>query len=308
MSRWRERPVAALAARAGRIAPCHIRLRPRSGGGAMALAIGAIWLIALNYRLNLAYLLAYWLAAMALLSLAFTWRELAGLEVRLDPAEPVFAGGVARLPLTVSNPAARARLALEIGWEGGPVQHVALAAGETRRLDLSLSLPRRGRWPLPPLRLASSAPFGLARASAGWRFPLTALAWPQPDDGGPSHQSGATAGEAPPQPADDGDEWSQLAPWRPGESAARVAWKTVAHGGALLALQFEAAAGAPVARLDWFDWPELATEARLARLARLALDAQRAGCMLQLRLPEGVTAGTLGDVLTALALHPATAK
>ncbi len=270
----------------------------------MALSVLAIWLVALNYNLNLAYLLAYWLAALVLVSLAFTWRELAGLALRLDPAEPVFAGGVARLPLTLSNPAGRARIALEIGWDGAPVQHVTLAAGEMRRIELPLPLPRRGRWPLPPLVLASSAPFGLARAWTAWRFPLPALAWPLPDDVHSSAPLSGNEGGAHRQ-AIDGDEWSRLEPWRTGESPARVAWKTVAHGGPPLTLRFEAAAGIQVAQLDWDDWPALATEARLCRLARLALDAHHAGLALRLRLPEGVTAGTLDDVLTALALHPA---
>src|SRR5690606_6043204 len=90
-------------------------------GGAMATML----LAAINYSLALGYVLTSVLVSVGLVSLLHTYRNLAGLVLRPGRADPVHAGEVAELSMTLRNPSRLARYALQIDVPGNrqPVIH-----------------------------------------------------------------------------------------------------------------------------------------------------------------------------------------
>jgi uncharacterized protein (DUF58 family) len=105
----------------------------------------------------------------------------------------------------------------------------------------------------------------------------------------------------------DGEDFTGLRAYQPGDALARISWKTLARGQGLHTKEFRA----PLAESVWLDWDAFAphdTETRLALLCRATLDAEDRGLAYGLRLP-GVTlepdsgAGHCHHCLEALALH-----
>lgn len=98
----------------------RIALRPNRPGAAFTLVLLGQWLAAYNYNNNLAYLLAYLLAGVALVATLHAYRNLAGLEICLVPPAPGFAGDRAVWRLELRNPTGQPRRALTVGLGAAP--------------------------------------------------------------------------------------------------------------------------------------------------------------------------------------------
>jgi hypothetical protein len=67
---------------------------------------------AINYNNSLGYLLTFLLASLGLVSILYTYRNLAGLTVEVGKAQAVFVGEMADFKLLIDNQAQAARYAL----------------------------------------------------------------------------------------------------------------------------------------------------------------------------------------------------
>lgn len=289
----------------------RIYLLPTRLGWLLLAVAGAVWLGALNYHVSLAYVLAFWIVALLLVSVLLAFRQLSGLRLAQLPATSAFVGDSLSFTFSVQAPAGEARmlwLRLKAEPPLAPHQLPLSAGGETVAVSLAWLASRRGRIAMPPLEIASVAPFGLIRAFAWVRFTQYALAYPkpEPDPFTPSQAQpsahGATVnlrlGE---------DEFSHLAEYRPGDSWQRVAWRASARRGVLVTKRFAGAEHAGEIRLDWADYPpQYAVEARLARLAWRVIETERAGQPYRLCLPNqeiGRHPRQQEEALAALALY-----
>jgi uncharacterized protein (DUF58 family) len=288
----------------------RIYLLPTRLGWMLLAVAGAVWLGALNYHVSLAYVLAFWIVALLLVSVLLAFRQLSGLRLAQLPATSAFAGDPLSFTISVQAPTGEARMLwLRLQAEPPLASHpLPLSAGETAAVPLAWLAYRRGRIAMPPLEIASVAPFGLIRAFAWVRFTQYALAYPKPEPD-PFTQSQA-------QPSAHGatvnlrlgeDEFSHLAEYRPGDSLQRVAWRASARRGVLVTKRFAGAEHAGEIRLDWADYPpQYAAEARLARLAWRVIEAERSGQPYRLCLPNqeiGRCPRQQDEALAALALY-----
>ena len=82
----------------------NIYILPTKGGWVFALTLLVMLVSAINYQLNLGYVLTFLLAGSGLVSIHMTHGTLRGLTLRLRPAAPVFAGEPALLEVVMSNP------------------------------------------------------------------------------------------------------------------------------------------------------------------------------------------------------------
>ncbi len=270
----------------------RIFILPTRQGMGFAAAMAIMLLGSINYDNALGYVLSFLLISTALVSMLHAVRNLAGVSLRWDEAEPVFAGDTARFGLRIDNRGERRRLGLLARFtsperssrEHDPVRHFHLDAGDLKRIELPAVVTRRG-WFLPGrLTLATRYPFGLFRAWARVDTGLRCLAYPRPAGDRPMPEF------APEDCGDRGsqgkgeDDFSGLRDYRPGDSARRVHWKAVAREQGLPVKVFSGAA-AGTALLRWQDVADADIESRLSQLCRWVVDADEQNLRYALVLP-----------------------
>lgn len=123
-------------------------------------------------------------------------QTLRGLQLHCVTPLPCFAGDQAKLAVEVANRAGRSRwdIAMTVdpmlpdtnGW-------IDLAPRSHEQVLMSLGQARRGRQPLPRIRLETQHPFGLVRVNAYWTPRGTMLVVDRPSLSGGEPASGAAA-------------------------------------------------------------------------------------------------------------------
>jgi uncharacterized protein (DUF58 family) len=285
----------------------QIYILPNRHGLLFVLVLVALALAAVNYNNALAYLLTFLLASMAVVSLLHAQRNLLKLRVSAAGGDPVFAGEPAALRICLHNDSA-ARYALRLESTPATLAPFDAPAHDTRCVVLSIPTLKRGWLSCPPLTLASIYPLGITRT---WSRRLTlsarCLVYPKPADAASWQMAVGTEGESQPGVMQDGDDFTGLRAYQPGDAPARISWKTLARGQGLHTKEFRA----PIAECVWLDWEAFAphnAETRLSLLCRATLEAEDSGLTYGLRLPDVIFEPDSGALhrhrcLEALALH-----
>ncbi len=279
----------------------NIYILPTKGGWAFGLTLLVMLVSAINYQLNLGYVLTFLLAGAGLVSIHLTHGTLRGLTLRLRPAAPVFAGETALLEVVLSNPgAARHGVGVRVRGRGFGARDAwcdVQALGQASA-KVSIVPPTRGLHAVPPLVVETRFPFGLFRAWTHWRPASPVLAYPRPEQSAPPLPLAQSApGETQHARRGQGSELDGVRAWRRGDSLRQVVWKKVARSGALVSRETTSESS----RELWLDWqaaavPEHAdAEARLSRLSAWVLAAEQQGLVYGLRLPGLQVAPDRGD-------------
>jgi uncharacterized protein (DUF58 family) len=275
------------------------------------LFVGALGLMlsgAINYNLNLGFILTFLLAALGVNAILHTFRNLARLKISAGRVPPVFAGDTARFALVIDNPTTLERYSIGIAREGRELLYTDAPALQSTTVGVPVPAPRRGVLRPGRLKVFTQFPLGLCYAWAYAELDMQCVVYPRPEGGrvplppaSTDDATGVTHGAGQ-------EDFAGLRPYHPGDSPRHVAWKAAARGGALLTKQFSGRA----ARELWLDWQSTAetmgVEARLARLARWVVDAHAAGLSFGLRVPGTTLPPAPGDAqrercLEALALY-----
>lgn len=296
-----------------RLTARRLYILPTRAGLVYAMLMLGLLIGAINYGLSLAYLFTFWFAGLGVVGMLQTQRNLSGLVLRAQATPPVFAGETARFTLSVENPGAGPRPRVGLTHPQGAGEENDIPAHGQAELHLALPQARRG-WHQPGrFAIYTRYPLGLFRCwtvlelASAEAQPWGVLVYPAP------------AREALPLPAPEagdqtsqvhrgeGDDFTGLRAYQPGDPTRRIAWKALARGHAPLTKQFAGQSGGSL-RLDWARVPEPGVEARLSRLARWALDAHGAGLAFELvlpgrTLPLGSGEAHLRLCLEALARH-----
>ena len=264
-------------------------------GVVFLLLIGSI-----NFSLQLGYLLTFTIVSIGVVSMYHTHRNLSGLTIRGQRAEPVHAGDVASFELTIGNAFPTERYALNFNFmlparrwripdkepeEPMPGTWVDVPASSVRRVGVGLPTRRRGRRDCPRIRVSTRFPFGLWEAWSYLRPDLSAVIYPAPEVDAPPLPTGRTAYGESSGVAAGGDEFSGVRPYQPGDPQKMIAWRLAARSDELSVKFFESTAGGDV----WLDFdalpPTLSTEQRISRMAAWVLMAQAGGLSYGLHLP-----------------------
>lgn len=282
---------------------------PTRYGVVFAIMLFVMLLGSINYNNSLGFMLTFLLASLALISILYTYRNIAHLEVRAGRGFPAFAGGEARFILHAGHRDALRRVSLRIAVKGGAAKMIDLAPRGNEVCELALPAPRRGRLALPRLTISTTFPLGLIRAWSYAELDMHCLVYPQPAAHAPEPQTraqelGERSGGSP-----GSDDFLGFRDYQRGDSPRHVHWKALARELPLLTKQF-AASVSPECWLDWSALPPLDVEARLRLLCRGVIEAERLGQRYGLRIPGTSIAPGLGDAhrqrcLEALALYEA---
>lgn len=286
----------------------RVYILPTRHGVAFAFALFVMLLGSVNYNLSLGFVLTFLLAAVGVVSMIHTYRNLAWLTIASLRSDPVFAGEVARIAVRVDNPGpvVRCRIALCVPGEE-PDEIDVPASG---RVPAAIRLPATGRGWLQPERIVVSTryPLGLCRAWSNVAIAAGCIVYPRPEADGPPPPRNGPAARAGTAGGSGRDDFAGVRPYVPGDPPRHIDWKADARGQGLVVKQFTGGA-MPETWLDWHALPaDLDPEARLSRLVRwvLELDAcrERYGLRLPDRLlPPGDGGAHRARCLEALALH-----
>ncbi len=264
-----------------------IYILPTRAGWAFAVTLLVMLLAAINYQLNLGYVLTFLLCGAGLAGMQQTHGNLRGLTLRVRSPQPVFAGEPAAMDIVLDNPG-RERSGIGLGvyraghkgmaWVDAP----AHGSGTAR---LSFVPPRRGRQLLPTIMVETNFPLGLFRAWTVWRPAAEVLVYPSPEQPAqplpglqpaPGGQRATRAGG--------GGEFEGVRAYRRGDTMRQVAWKKVARNNELVSRD----ASANASQQLWLQLPVgqgADIEAQLSRMAAWVVAADRQGLNFGLRMP-----------------------
>ncbi|MDO5356355.1 MAG: DUF58 domain-containing protein [Conchiformibius sp.] len=289
---WRSEPDPAVHGAA--LLPRHIRLRPTRLCVSLWVLSAAVWVGAVNYQVNVAYAVCFWLLAFTGVAALMTARQLLGLKLNLLFEGEVFAGQTAEIRLDGGGSGKRPRL---FWWQGvaggrtdGAWQRAEQQGGQPFQAVWPLAVKRRGHFPAPMLlNVATTAPFGLFYAECRIEWQTDAVAYPTPlphqDYGShPNPDPEAT----PQQTAANGDDLAYLKAHQTGASLQHVAWKVYAKRGELMDKVFdEPPLTTRSEMISYRDYPSGTPADRLASLlAHRVLQAERGGLPYTLELPQ----------------------
>jgi uncharacterized protein (DUF58 family) len=284
--RWLARRIPAAAS--VRLNQRRIFIIPSLVGGAFILALVLMLLAAINYQNSLAYGLTFMLAAVFVVAILHTYRNLAGLILKAGSAPAVFVGEHASFRVRLES-SARAHQAVSLGWPPAELQTLDVAAQGLSECQLSLPALRRG-WLRPGrLRVESRFPLGILVAWSWVDLDLALLVYPRPIEGDLPLEAGASEDQQEGSRAHGlgVDDYQGLKTYQPGDSKRRLHWKAYSRGQGLLVKDFASLSG----RDPLLDFTALGgdVEARLSLLCHwvLQLSARQQpfalslpGCML----------------------------
>lgn len=247
----------------------------------------------INYNNSLGFMLTFLLASVGIISILYTYRNIAHLQVRSGKAPPIFAGNEARFAVHLHNPEPLSRYAMQVQAAGAESRIVDIPAMDHSMVELVVPARRRGQLSLGKITLSSTYPLGLVRAWAYVNLDMHCIVYPAPGSRQPlvsdaSLHQGDRAGSAM-----GSDDFLGFRAYLPGDSPRHFYWKALARGLPLLTKKFAASE----TRDLWLDWsllPAPNREARLSMLCRLVLEAQRGAQPYGLRLPGVEIAPALG--------------
>ncbi len=264
----------------------RIFILPTVRGLGFTLLILILLLIAFVYNNNLAYLLAFLLTSIFFISILYSYKSLAGLQLSLGQTKAAFLGEAVAFDLVIHNPQAELRPGLKIKLESETA--FSLQAEEKKRLTLYAVSRQRGWQNIDTVTVYSYYPLGFFRAWSPLRFNAKALVYPRPSSEEVAFPE-STSDTSPLQGQSllnksVQDEFYALKEYQAGDSIRQIHWKAYAKGQGLFTRQY---AGPQQTEL-WLDYqqtPGHSIEQRLSQLCRWLIDAEKAGVKYGLSLP-----------------------
>ncbi len=285
----------------------------------MLLLVGAI-----NYQLNLGYLLTFLLGGSAVVGMHVCHGTLRGLGLHLLPPQPQFARASVVLEVVLSSQSSSVRHGIGLSvvglnqwaWNDVPAQG-------SSTIQVAWQPLQRGWHRVPTLTAETRFPMGSFRVWTVWRPASNVLVYPAPEAHAPPLPPGqARSGGAALRHARDSGEYDGVRAYRRGDPLKQIVWKKAAHTDHLVSREREPQEGEEL----WLDFnrtgitaaapsnaagealaKQSITEHKLSRLCAWVLQADRLGLDYGLRLPGKVVAPGSADAhkrecLEALAL------
>ncbi|MDR0479196.1 MAG: DUF58 domain-containing protein [Burkholderiaceae bacterium] len=271
----------------------RVYILPTRAGLLLAATLAVLLIAAINYQLNLGFLLTFLLAGCAAAGMAVCYGNLRGLTLKIAPPQPVFAGHLAVLEVCLIN--ARRAPRLTIGVARYP------AAGLSQKQDrwawtdvpgqgestvrMSWLPPRRGHWTVPPLTAETRYPLGTFRVWTVWQPAARVLVYPMPETPCPPLPRGEpVAGSGAANNTRASGEFDGVRAYQRGDPIKLLVWKKYARAGELISRDTQTRQR----RELWLDFSRagaLEREQRLSRLTAWVLAADAQGLDYGLRLP-----------------------
>jgi len=216
------------------------------GGAAFTAGTFAVGFSAINTGNNLLYLLLGAMLGFIVISSWLSEQVIGEIRVYRRTPRGVTVGNPLRIHYEVHNGRRRIpAFALEIGEEELPGQAFLpfLPAGDRTSARSENRFERRGIFPLGPITVSTSFPFGLFRKTRTLKVPGELVVWPRtdrpartPTPGGGRNATGISSalGSAGPR-----GEYRGLRGYRPGDDPRDIHWRTTARLGTPVVREYE---------------------------------------------------------------------
>lgn len=293
------------------LAAGRIYILPTRNGLYFAVLVFVMLLGSMNYSNSLGFALTFLLAAVGLVAMHHTQRNLLRLQIRGVSAAAVFAGENASFQLELANDTRLGRHAIRVAAKGMATCTIDLPAGSRGHAYIRCPTRHRGYLDCPRLRIDSEYPMGLFNAWRWLAVDASVLVYPRPAGIHTLPPENAHGAEGPRALSRGDTEFIGHRAYVSGDSPRRIDWKASARTDALIVSKHADTRE----RQLWLDAAALGhldNEARLSQLTRWVLAADTAGLRYGLRLPGQRRAQALAPntgsahkraCLTALALY-----
>ena len=247
----------------------------------------------INYNNSLGFLLTFLLGSLSLVAILHTYRNLAGLRVRLRAGRAIFAGQESKFVLQLDNRAGPERRGITVTYSidaqaTSPRRGLATAnilADGSQVLDLKTETTERGWMKSGRLVLASRYPLGLFRTWVNYEPDVGVIVFPRPSGVRELPFSVSQATSSTGMHLQGTDDFAGLRNYIPGDSSRRIHWKAMARDQEATVKQFSGS-GPTEINLRWTETPHNALEARLSQLALWVVHANAQGMVFSLELPN----------------------
>ncbi|MBR7059919.1 MAG: DUF58 domain-containing protein [Neisseriaceae bacterium] len=290
----------------------HIIIRPTGLGLGMLAVSAAAWILALNYSVNLAYGLSFWILSFSIWAMLQAILQLYGTTLLRTQTAECFAGENATLTITVKGSNLRQRrLYLRFINPDDenlmPMQFLHTNDDKNNSVRLSFPTIRRGIVKVPVLQIYTHAPFSLLSVYTFLQTDWKVTVFPNPverkfflsnhekgsDEDGKITQSGR-------------DDVAFLSAYQIGEPLKQVAWKQYAKSNKLLSKQMEEEHSVSSNIISYKDYPDVSSHDELASyLCFRVLSAEKDRRSYILELPYDFISpqnGQRNKALTALSI------
>ena len=276
---------------------------------ALSMALVLLLLMAINFQNSLIYGLAFWLLALIVITIFFTYRNLSDVTVRAIQSSPCFAGEKAVFELEVCCPDNQKKSAISIGWKHQDLAVVNLQEHHSVHIKLSHSTRKRGKFKPERLNIFTTYPIGLVVAWSYATLDMHSIVYPEP-----ILQDSVDSGKGVDDEAEQGFEiahgstdFSGVRAYQKGDSPKHIHWGSYAKTGSVYTKTFVDYATQDI----WLEWDSLAlsgVEAKLSHLCAKVLQYHQEHQVYGLKIPGKVIQPASGEAhkticLTALALY-----
>jgi len=282
----------------------RIFIIPTLISGVLFIAMGILLLMAINFQNSLIYGLAFWLLALIVISIFFTYRNLSGVTFKAMQSMPCFAGEKAVFELDVSCPENQKKSAISVGWKHQDLAKIDLIDHHTTRIKLSHETKQRGIFKPDKLSIFTVYPIGLVVAWSYAVLDMQSIVYPEPI----LQKSAETDSEGVDDDAEKGKEiargstdFSGIREYQVGDSPKHIHWGAYAKTGKAYTKTFSDYANQDL----WLDWDSLAlagVETKLSHLCAKVLQSHQEQQVYGLKIPGKTIQPNSGEAHKALCL------
>ena len=270
-----------------------MKTRPNRHTLALLAILLTIWYAGAAQQNGTAYVLAFLLGSLLLVSYLHAKNHLRGIAVTVGSLPPVRKGQSLRLPLTLSVASGRNPTGLEITSPSAvaPAMVESVSPNHPTHVSLTLKPSEAGRQESVSVTLRSRFPLGFFTTEHSLQITKPHLVHPAPSGTLPlpgtrsdTHTGDATLPGATASQRSGGDDFNGVRPWASGDPLKHVDWRAVARGRPMMVKQFTGGSS-PVVELKWSS-VDLPVKERASQMAKWIDEADERGLRFSLELPD----------------------
>lgn len=283
---------------------------PTASSFALLIAIILLFVMGVNFQSSLAYGLCFWLLALIVVSIHFTYANLSNLTVKAVQSKNCFMGEKAVFELSLSCGEKQKKSAIHIGWQDQDLALVNLNDSHFASVKLSHQTTKRGRFKPERLSIFTRFPVGLV---IGWSYAqldMQCIVYPEPvlQDSKNNKQAMDDEAEHGLEIARGTSHFSGVRQYQAGDSLKHIHWGAYAKTGNVLSKTFVDYASHDL----WLAFDSLTDiqgiESKLSHLCALVIQYHQEQQTYGLKLPGQTIQPASGDAhkntcLMALALY-----
>jgi len=281
---------------------------PTKMSALLLITLAVLLLMAINFQNSLIYALAFWLLALIVITIFFTYRNLSGVTIKAIQSRACFAGEKAVFELEISCPENQKKSAISLGWKHQDLATINLQEHHNVSVKLSHSTKLRGKFKPERVNIFTTYPVGLVVAWSYALLDMESIVYPKP-----ILQESIEEGQGIGDDAETGQEiargstdFSGIREYQAGDSPKHIHWGAYAKTGKAYTKTFVDYANQDL----WLDWDSLTltgVEVKLSHLCAKVLQYHQEQQVYGLKIPGKTIQPASGEAhkticLTALAL------